>query len=120
MSPDPAALADLPSRGGLGNNASQLQVTAPIQQGNSGGPLFDRKGRVIGVVVLKLDAVKVAKLTGDVPQNVNFAVKHSVVKAFLSANGVAYSTGWWSVLSNSNEEIAEEAKTFTLMVECWR
>jgi hypothetical protein len=66
-----------------------LQISAPVQPGDSGGPLLDRHGDVVGVVVAKLDAVKIASATGDIPhQNVNFAIKASVAAAFLKANGV--------------------------------
>ena len=64
----------LSATSGLQNDVRFVQISAPVQPGNSGGPLFDSSGHVIGVVVAKLDAVRVAQITGDVPQNVNFAV----------------------------------------------
>ena len=57
---------------GIRDNLSQMQISVPIQRGNS-GPVFDQAGNVIGMVVSKLDALKIAKRTGDLPQNVNFA-----------------------------------------------
>ena len=102
---------------GLGNNTRVLQITAPVQQGNSGGPLLDENGAIAGVVVSKLNAGIIAKLTGDIPQNVNFAIKSSVLRGFLEANGVEY-----SVTSNVKKalvvDIAERAKAFTLPVLC--
>ena len=50
-----------------------LQFTAPVQPGNSGGPLFDQSGHVIGVVTSKLSPLWTAVHLGDLPQNVNFA-----------------------------------------------
>ena len=106
---------------GLGNNTSQIQITAPVQQGNSGGPVLDGKGQVVGVVVQKLDAVKVAKLTGDVPQNVNFAVNVSTTRAFLDSNQVKYQTGsWWNFWQRDLTDIAEDARAYTVVVECWK
>lgn len=67
-----------------------MQISAPVQPGASGGPVFDRNGLVVGVVVAKLDAARVADLTGDIPQNINFAVRAEIAKLFLAAQGVAY------------------------------
>ena len=47
-----------------------------------------------GVVVGKLDALKIAKLTGDIPQNMNFAIKGGVVRDFLDAHGINYLVGY--------------------------
>lgn len=106
---------------GLGNNTSQIQITAPVQPGNSGGPVLDGKGQVVGVVVQKLDAVKVAKLTGDVPQNVNFAINEATARAFLDSNQVPYKTGaWWRFWDKSLEDTAAEARKYTVVVECWK
>ena len=75
---------------GLQNDIRFVQISAPVQPGNSGGPVFDTSGHVIGVVVAKLDALRVAQFTGDVPQNVNFAVHWSEVRALLDEQGVKY------------------------------
>jgi len=80
----------LSATSGLQTDVRFVQISAPVQPGNSGGPLFDSSGHVIGVVVAKLDAVKVAQVTGDVPQNVNFAVHWAEVRAFLDDAGVPY------------------------------
>jgi len=68
---------------GLGDDRNYIQITTPVQQGNSGGPLYDGSGHVIGVVVAKLSALHVMLATDDVPQNVNFAVELSAVRQFL-------------------------------------
>lgn len=69
---------------GLKDDAKQLQVSAEIQPGNSGGPLFNKDGMVIGVVQQTLNPLKVLSDTGgSLPQNVNFAIKGEVVVDFL-------------------------------------
>ena len=73
---------------GPGDDTRALQFTAPTQSGNSGGPLLDSDGRVIGVVSAKLNAVRVHEMTGDIPQNVNFAIKAALARSFLDAAGV--------------------------------
>jgi S1-C subfamily serine protease len=75
---------------GLQNDIRYVQISAPVQPGNSGGPVFDTSGHIVGVVVAKLDALRIAQFTGDVPQNVNFAVHWSEVRALLDEQGVRY------------------------------
>ncbi len=103
---------------GIGNDTRFLQISAPIQPGNSGGPLFDHAGQIVGVVVSKLDALRVAKATGDIPQNISFAINGTVAKAFLDANGVEYETGM-STRKMEPAEIGALAKQSTLPIECF-
>jgi S1-C subfamily serine protease len=105
------------SLAGLANDMRVLQVSAPIQPGNSGGPLLDMSGHLVGVVTSKLDAIKMAEYTGDVPQNVNFALKTSLVKDILDAKGIRFSTAE-STGRLSKVEIFERAREFTVLIEC--
>ena len=107
------------SLSGIRGDASLVQFTAPVQAGNSGGPLLDAGGNVIGVVVSKLDAEWVAKVAGDLPQNVNFAIKGNVLASFLNANGIDYKTSAMAA-HLSTQEVAKRAEAFTVMVECWK
>ncbi|HXW20719.1 MAG TPA: trypsin-like peptidase domain-containing protein, partial [Roseiarcus sp.] len=57
---------------GLRDDSRYLQISTPVQPGNSGGPLLDQSGNVVGVVSAKINALKVMIATnGDIPQNVN-------------------------------------------------
>jgi S1-C subfamily serine protease len=103
---------------GIGNDTRFLQISAPIQPGNSGGPLLDHADQIVGVVVSKLDALRVAKATGDIPQNISFAINGTVAKAFLDANGVEYETGM-STRKMEPAEIGAIAKQSTLPLECF-
>jgi TPR repeat protein len=106
---------------GLGNNTNQNQITAPIQPGSSGSPVMDKKGNVMAVVSMTLDDGKMTKITGQVGQNVNFAVNGQTVKLFLDANKVPYKTGGgFFSTEKSNADIADEAKKWTVLVECWK
>jgi S1-C subfamily serine protease/uncharacterized protein YecT (DUF1311 family) len=111
------ATGNITALAGLANDSRFLQVSAPVQPGNSGGPLFDRAGNVIGVVVAKLNAIGVAAATGDIPQNVNFAIKASVSAAFLDAQHVTYVEGE-SKTALATPDIADRAKNITLQVHC--
>ena len=73
-----------------------LQLAIPIEPGNSGGPLLDEAGNLVGIIVAKLNALKVMIATkGEVPQNVNFAIKASVAATFLTS-WVIFWTSWCS------------------------
>jgi stage V sporulation protein SpoVS len=104
---------------GIRNDIRFLQVTSPVQPGNSGGPLLDDSGNVIGVISSKLDALKIAGITGDIPQNVNFAIKSSLAEAFLEANGIHYVVKPSNTRSEATA-IAERARNFTVLLECWK
>ena len=103
---------------GPGDDRRLIQITAPVQPGNSGGPVLDMAGNAVGVVVSKLDAVKMARATGDIPQNVNFAVSAGAARAFLDSEGVAYAT-MPSTERRAPDEVAAAAKAFTVLIECW-
>ncbi len=105
---------------GLGNDTNQIQITAPIQPGSSGSPVLNMKGEVVGVVMGKLSDNKVSRATGQVPQNVNFAVNGQTLKTFLDTHKVEYRTGGMLMFSQSAADLADEARKWTLVVECWR
>jgi S1-C subfamily serine protease len=107
----------LSANSGLGNDVRFIQISAPVQPGNSGGPLFDSSGHVIGVVVAKLDALKIAQITGDIPQNVNFAVQWSVVRAFLDEAGVPYQKEI-SQRASTTSSTAAAASRIAVAIEC--
>lgn len=71
------------SLSGLGNDARHFQISVPLQAGNSGGPLVTMEGNAIGVVAMKLSALAVLKETGDLPQNVNYAIKSNYLAEVL-------------------------------------
>lgn len=106
---------------GLGNNTNQIQITAPIQPGSSGSPVVDKKGQVVGMVSMKLSDSAMAKVTGSLPQNVNFAVNGQTLRAFLDANRVPYQngTGFFAREKNS-ADLADEMRRWTVLLECWK
>ena len=73
------------SLSGLLNNTRFLQISAAVQPGNSGGPLLSSSGEVVGVVAAKINAIKFAKATGEIPENINFAIKTGALRDFLLA-----------------------------------
>ncbi|MDG4549179.1 MAG: trypsin-like peptidase domain-containing protein [Candidatus Contendobacter sp.] len=102
---------------GLGDDTRSLQFTAPTQSGNSGGPLLDGDGAVVGVVSSKLNVVRVHEMTGDIPQNVNFAIKAALARGFLEAAGVDYQSRLPRP-TRATADIAAEARDFVVKIEC--
>jgi len=103
---------------GLKDDPTRLQISAPIQPGHSGGPLLDESGAVVGVVVSKLNALRVARMTGDVPQNVNFAIKSGVAQAFLRTHGIEPAMAEPPSRRPRTADVVQAARAFTALVEC--
>jgi TPR repeat protein len=76
---------EINSLSGYRDDPRLYQISAPVQPGNSGGALVDGKGYVVGIVVAILDARAALKITGALPQNVNYAIKGTYALAFLDA-----------------------------------
>lgn len=69
---------------GMQDDPRLFQISNPLQPGNSGGPLFDADGRLIGVVVASLNARYFYEMADIIPQNVNFAVKSDYLSNLVS------------------------------------
>jgi S1-C subfamily serine protease len=104
---------------GMRDDRHQLQISAPVQPGNSGGPLLDPSGHLVGVVVAKLDGVRMASLTGTIPENVNFAIKGEEARSFLRGHGVGVVTAS-SGKDLATDVIAEQGLRYTVRLECWK
>jgi S1-C subfamily serine protease len=65
---------------GIEGASSLLQTTVPMQPGNSGGPLLNERGEVVGVVTSSAAVQYFLKMTGTLPQNVNWAIKAEYAK----------------------------------------
>jgi S1-C subfamily serine protease len=94
-----------------------IQISAPSQPGNSGGPVLDLQGRVVGVLVSGL-GMRYARATGTLPQNINFAVKSSVTVSFLEAHGLSVEAGGVAQ-DMSVADVAEHARRFTARIDCF-
>ncbi len=105
------------SLSGLLNDTRYLQISAAVQPGNSGGPLLDTTGAVVGVVAAKINAIKFAKATGDIPENINFAIKTGALRDFLDNSVVSYRTAD-SKTELKTAEIASKARTYTMLISC--
>jgi serine protease Do len=113
-------LGNVTALAGLRDDSRYLQISAAVQPGNSGGPAIDEAGRLMGVVVAKLNALAIARITGDIPQNVNFAIKVSTLVNFLEAHKIAYEAADPAARELPVTQRAERAEMSSTQVECWK
>ena len=109
------------SLSGYNDNYSEFQMDAAIQSGNSGGPVVNKDGFVVGISVAALDSMAVYEDTGTLPQNVNYAIKSSTLKTFLEAKETKFtegSRGWFSG-SKSEKELNELIDNAAVYLSCY-
>jgi len=110
-------LGNVTALAGIGDDSRYLQMSTPVQAGNSGGPLLDQNGTLVGIVTAKLNALKIAAASGDLPQNVNFALKASTVANFLDTNRIKYAPGS-STVALKPEDLADQARSMSVFILC--
>ena len=79
------AKGEIASLSGAADDPRYFQISVPVQPGNSGGALVNARGNVVGIVAAKLDASVALAATGSLPENVNYAVKSSLLLSFLES-----------------------------------
>ncbi len=121
VSPEMAVTTgSLTALSGLQGNPKLFQFSAPIQPGNSGGPVLDSSGRVVGITTSVLNGLAFANLTGQsLPQNVNFATKSDVARDYLAGVKVTVGTQAAGGPGLDAASVADAARRFTTKVECW-
>jgi S1-C subfamily serine protease len=104
--------------GALDPTTPFLTFRGTVRRGNSGGPLLDRSGAVVGIVARKLNAPAVYKRTGQMPEDVGFAVPLRIVAEFVKANDtkVAVSADASSLTA---EELLDKGRAFIAQIGCW-
>ncbi len=99
------------SLAGIRDDPKDYQISVPVQPGNSGGPLVDMNGNVVGIVEAKLDFAAALDVSGDLPQNVNYAIKSKYLDDFLEQCpevklGSALSAATNTVVSSAQQSVA--------------
>ena len=96
-----------------------MRISNPIQLDNSGSPLLDRSGNVVGIVARRLNPIQIADTTSGISENINFAVSLKTIKSFLDSHAVPYVLKD-SIEMKSYSDIAAEAMRYTVLLECIR
>jgi len=110
----------LSSTAGLNDDSRYFQISTPVQPGNSGGPLIDSSGRVIGIITAQLSDSWSVQNLGTIPQNVNFAIKSNVIETFLDSHSIVTKKPNKAASKLSLPDIAESADTYTVQIACFR
>ena len=97
------------SRTGYQGNISTYQMSAPVQPGNSGGPMFDNKGNVIGIVVAGVPGA----------ENVGYAIKTTYLNILIESAGLNIKLPANNTISSlSLAEKVKRLKNFVFYIEC--
>jgi hypothetical protein len=102
---------------GVGDNYSQIQIDAALQPGNSGGPIMDYMGNIVGVAVAKLSLKKIMDDYGVVPENTNFGIKASAVRNLMVGNSIAIKEP--NGKNITKKQLAKLATDGTVHLTCW-
>ena len=98
---------------------ARFAVRADIRPGNSGGPVFDPQGSVIGIMNAKIDTVSIYKKTGKTIDNVGFAIANGPIFDFLNRQGVKPAMAGGG-LPMPEPDLLAKVKPFTVRLACWR
>ncbi len=101
------------------HNLPIIVLKGNIRAGNSGGPLLDSGGLVIGVVFAKINSVKVFETTGRTVRHEGYALSTDTVLGFLENQGVDYRTNATQV-PQTRPQILSEARPYIAQVGCWK
>jgi serine protease Do len=111
------ARGEIAALSGAADNSHYFQISVPVQPGNSGGALVDEHGNVIGIVSAKLDASVALAASGALPENVNYAVKSSLLLSFLeSAPDVSAKLKEPITIDRKFEDVVKSAQDAAVLV----
>lgn len=99
-------------------NRDRIAIKADVRRGNSGGPLLDQSGNVVGVINAKINTVKVYNETKQLIRDVGFAISTPAVLRFLDQTDTPYRLNGMGATLNANQ-LFERARPFVARIGCW-
>lgn len=101
---------------GIRDDSRILQISVPVQPGNSGGPLFNESGEVIGIVSHQLSAAKLFQWNETLPQNINYAVKIPYLKILADNNGIELTSRTATTETKNMQQLAGQLKNSIVLI----
>jgi len=101
---------------GLKRNSVHYQISAPIQPGNSGSPLIDDKGHVLGIISSTINQTTMMKKTGSLAQNVNYAIKIKFAIDLLNNNKISFESSNNNKVIPKTELIQDVSKSVVMII----
>ncbi|WP_292651465.1 serine protease [Mesorhizobium sp.] len=101
---------------GLGDDTRYLQISTPIQPGNSGGPVVDRRGALVGITTATL---KPEAGGGALPQNVNFALRATLLQTFLESRGIKFEYAPEDAAELHTADLADKVQPAVVQLFCY-
>ncbi len=98
----------------------RFAMLGEVRRGNSGGPVLDANGLVVGVVFGKRDTVAASKAMGAPADDIGYAIPSGVAIAFLKAHGVNPAGGFPGATPLNGDAVFQTAKGFIARVVCWK
>jgi serine protease Do len=100
------------------NTYEAFVFRAKVRRGNSGSPVLDRDGSIVGIVTKKMNPVSMYQTTGRVlEEDIGFAISHVRIERFLATHNVEYHVRRPDDLTSS---VIKAAKNYIAQIGCWK
>ena len=100
------------------SDSSRYPFSGAVRHGDSGSPVLDDTGAVLGIVEAKIDTVAIFRATGEIVDRIGYAISNSTILRFLRANNLDFKTVE-AARGLTPDQILEKAHDFVRQIGCW-